>query len=105
MLVHQFLHQRALCQTGLVHALQQPTIQQKPPLARVAQHLQPGVLSGQRNAGEVNVRGDVFAAHLGQRVTICQMVLVAHHCAHVALRVVILVFGKAVIQQKNRTGL
>ena len=74
-------------------------------LGGVAQHLHTRLLRGQGHGGEVDVGGDVFAPYLHQRVAIGQVALVAHHRAHVALGVVVLVFAKAVVQQEGRAPL
>ena len=104
MFVDELLQHGALGQRGtrlaVFNAVHDAAVQQKPALAGVTQHLQAGVLPGQCNAGEVHMRGDVLAAHLRQRVGVCPVALVAHHGAHGALRVVVLVFGKAIVDQK-----
>ena len=48
--------------------------------------------------------GDVLAAHLHQRVAIGQVALVAHHRAHVALRMVILGLREPIVDEKGRAA-
>ena len=61
-LVDQPLRHRALGAARPLHHRQQAAVEQKARLAGVAQHSQPGVLAGQRDAGEIDVRGDVLGA-------------------------------------------
>jgi hypothetical protein len=75
-----------------------PLLSRKP-LAGVAQHRQAGVLRGQGDAGEVDVGGDVLLAHVRQRVVVHAVRAVAGQRAHVALRVVVLGLGKAVVDE------
>ena len=102
MLQDEFLRVDALFQIGLRQQVEQAAVHQKPRLRAVAQHLQPRVLPGQRDAGEVDVGGDVFEAHVRQRIGVCQVRAVAHHGAHVALRVVVLTLGEAVVDEEGR---
>ena len=104
MLVDELLQHHPLGQGRIGHALKEAAIDEKVRLAGVAQHLPARILTGQRNAREIDVRGDVFLAHLHQRIGVCLVRLVAHHRAHVALRVVVLGFGKAVVDQKGRAA-
>ena len=62
-------------------------------------------MPGHGNACEVDMRGDVFVSHIRQRISIDLMRAVAQHRAHAALRVVILMLGKAVVNHENRTCL
>jgi tRNA nucleotidyltransferase (CCA-adding enzyme) len=78
----------------------QAAVQQEARLRGVAQHVQAGVLRGQRDAGEVDVGGDVLGAHIGQRVAVGAVGAVAHQRAAVALRVVVLGFGEAVVDEE-----
>ena len=105
MLIDQLLHHRPLCNAGVFHTIEQPAVQQKPTLPGVADHLQTGFLPSQRDAGEVDVGGDVLVAHICQRVRVSQMPPVAHHRAHAALRVVILVLGKSIVNHEDRASL
>ena len=70
-------------------------------LTGVTQDRQAGVLRGQGDAGEVDVRGDVFQADFVQRVDVGLVQMVAHQRAHVPLRVVVLGFGKSIVQQEG----
>jgi hypothetical protein len=79
----------------------QPAVQQKARLAGVAQHVQAGVLTGQRHPGEVDVRGDVFQPDIGQRVGVSLVRAVAHHRAHVPLRMVVLTLRETIVQKES----
>ncbi len=105
MFIDQFLHHHPFGQRRIFHALQHAAIEQEARLAGVTQHLETGLLPSQRDAAEVDVRGDVFLTHVLQRIGVEQVSAVAHDRAHAALRVVILVFGKTVVQQKHRARL
>ena len=48
------------------------------------------------------MRGDVLAANVRQCIGINLMRVVAQHRAHAALRVVVLVLGKAVVDKEHR---
>ena len=58
---------------GAFQQLQQPAVHQETRLAGVADHVQPGLLPGQCDAGEIDMRGDVLGADIGQRVRVGQM--------------------------------
>ena len=58
--VDEFLQHHPLLQRRVFHAIQNAAVEQKPPLAGVAKNVQPSILSGQCDACEVDVRGDVF---------------------------------------------
>ncbi len=105
MLVDQLLHHGVVAHTGLLRQIHQPTVEQKPALAGVAQHLHARVLRGQGHAGEIDVGGEVFQPHIGQRLGVAAVGAVAHQRAHVALRVVVLGLGEAVVQKKRRATL
>ena len=48
--------------------------------------------------------GDVFEAHIRQRVAVGAVGAVAHHGAHVALGMVVLAFGETVVHQYHHPG-
>ena len=105
MLHHQLGGLRALLLLALFHLLRDAAIEQKVRLIGVAQHLQTGVLRGQRNAGEIHVRGDVLQAHIDQRIEIHLVRAMAHQRAHVALRMEELALGKTVVDEDRRAAL
>ena len=104
-LQHQLASQRPLGQGEGIGFCGEPAVQQKVPLAGVAQDVKARVLRGDGAAGEIDVGGDVFAAHVGQRVAVHFVALVADQGAHGALGVVVLVFAKTVVNEKRRTAL
>ena len=111
MLGQQHLHGAAglelLGGAGLARARQglaQAAVGQKATLRGVAQHLPARLLTGQGDAGEVDVAGDVFIAHFDQRVGVALVQVVAHQRAAGALRVVVLALGEAVVQEEGRAA-
>ena len=102
---HLVLHDQFLCLHAnrggcLFKATQQTAIHQKASLRAIAQHAQIGILRRQRDAGEIDMGRDVLEADIGQRVGVGAMCAVAHHGAHVALRMVVLRFGKPIVDEE-----
>ena len=71
-------------QRGGLHQIHQTAIDQEMRLVGVAQHLQSGGLGCQRYPGEIDMGRDVLVAQGVQRVTACQVALVADQRAHSA---------------------
>mmetsp|Transcript_16269 Transcript_16269/g.45542 ORF Transcript_16269/g.45542 Transcript_16269/m.45542 type:complete len:419 (-) Transcript_16269:406-1662(-) len=105
MLGQQPVGHRTLGERGAGQQVGDAAIEQEVGLRGVAQHQQAGLLAGQCNAGEVDMRRDVLVAHGHQRVGIGQVALVAHQRAAVALRVVVLGLGEAVVDEEGRPAL
>ena len=101
MLGQQLLRVRRRAQVGALQHRHQPAVDQEVGLRRVADDLEAGVLRCERDAGEVDMRGDVFGADIDQRVGIGEVRTVAHQGAGVALWVVVLGFGKAVVDEER----
>ena len=104
MLQDQLLRHDLLLQSRIVKPGEQSAIHQKPGLGAVTQNIQPRILRHHGDAGEVDVGGDVFQAHIGQRIGVRAVLAVAHDRAHVALRVVVLALGEAIVQEKSRAA-
>ena len=105
MLGQQLVRLRQGLRVGLRKLLQQPAIHQEASLRGVAEHVHPGVLRRQRDAGEIHVRRDVLQPHVGQRVGVGTMRAVAHQRAAAALRVVVLGLGEAVVDEEGGAAL
>ncbi|MNK75054.1 hypothetical protein D3C87_945880 [compost metagenome] len=85
-----------------LHPPQDPAVQKKPRLARIAKHSKPRLLPRHSNPREVHMRRDVLVPHLRKRIAIRLMPPMAHHRPHVPLRVVVLALGKPVVDEKGR---
>ena len=92
----------ALGQAGLLHQRGQAAIDEEMRLRGIAQHVQPRILRGQCGGGEVDMSGDVLLAHGAERVAVHAVRAVAGQRAAAALGVVVLGFGKAVVNEKRR---
>ena len=92
----------ALGQAGLFHQRGQAAIDEEMRLRGIAQHVQPRILRGQCGGGEVDMSGDVLLAHGAERVAVHAVRAVAGQRAAAALGVVVLGFGKAVVNEKRR---
>jgi hypothetical protein len=64
-LVDEFESVGLVGQIRIFHRQMQASIQQKPTLAGVAQRVQSFILCRHGHTSEVDMRGDVFAPHLG----------------------------------------
>ena len=84
--------------------VEQAAVHQEARLRGVAQHVEPGVLAGQRDGAEVDMRGDVLVADVDQRVGVGQVGAVAHQRAALALRVVVLGLGETVVDEEGRAA-
>ena len=104
MLHDQLLRLHTLHGGCLFEPLEQAAIHQKARLRAVAQHTHVGLLRRQCNAGEIDMGRDVLQADIGQRIGVGLVRAVAHHRAHVALRVVVLRFRKTVVDKEQRAG-
>ena len=98
---HQLVRLCAGRQVGCGHAFGQPAVDEKAPLAGVAQQVSARFFGSYGHGGEVDMGGDVFVAHGVQGIGIGLVPLVAHEGAHGALGVVILALAKAVVDKKG----
>ena len=84
--------------------LDDAAVDQEARLRGVAEDLEAGLLRGQRDAGEVDVRGDVLRADVDERLGVGAVRAMAHQRAARALRVVVLGLGKAVVDEEGRAA-
>ena len=74
-------------------------------LRGIAEHLEAGLARRLGEGAEVDVRGDVLPARLEEHVAVRAVAVVAHQRAHRALRMVVLVARKAVVDDEDRAVL
>jgi hypothetical protein len=91
------------CGTGKVSS--DPAIQKKMRLTGVAQNFQAAILARQRDAGEINMAGDVFAANVNQGVSINTVAIMAHQSAANTLCVIVLGVRETVVDKEQNSFL
>src|SRR5664280_2675640 len=103
-LVDELLCVRALPRDGCGEQLDDAAVDQETRLRGVAGDVETGVLRGEREAREVDVRRDVLVADVAERIGVGAVRAVAHQGAAAALRVVVLRLGKAVVDEERQTA-
>ena len=95
----------ALADVDARHQLAEAAVEEEARLRGVAGDVEPGVLPGERERGEVEVRRDVLGADVDQRVGVGAVGAVAHERAARALRMVVLGLGKTVVDEEGGAAL
>ena len=89
---------------GAQHDVGDAAVDQKLRLAGVAEQLQPGFLAGTRHGAEIDMAGDVLQAGQEKRIGMRAVAVVAHQRALGALRMVVLMRRKTVIDEQDHAA-
>src|SRR6266699_6368515 len=84
------------------HDLGNAAIDEKLRLTGVAGDFQPALARGLGNGAEIDVAGDVLQSREEKRIGVCVVAVMAHERPVLALRVVVLLLRKAVVDEKRR---
>src|SRR6267378_152801 len=96
---------RAVLRRRARHDLGNAAIDEELRLARVAGDFQPALACSPGNGAEIDVAGDVLQAGEEKRVGVRMVAVMAHERPILALRMVVLLLRKAVIDEKRRAFL
>src|SRR5882672_2514794 len=100
-LIGERQERRAVLGRRARHHLGDAAVDQELRLARIAGELEPARSRGRRGRAEIDVAGDVLQPRKKEGIGVCVLAIVAHERALSALRMVVLLLRKAVVDEQG----